>query len=167
MPSWSRDGKWIYFASNRSGAWQVWRAPSEGGGPEEQVTRLGGFAAFESEDGQYLYYAKGRSAAGFGASGCRTATKEAFVPELRTGLLGLLDAGCQAALFPRLGRARQAGRIWWQPFSGSGRSVGTVEGTPAVADSGLALSPDRRYLSTRKSIPAGSDILLLENYRER
>ena len=63
VPSWSRDGKSIYYASNRSGAWQVWRKPVDGGGAQ-QVTFQGGFAAFESPDGKYLYYAKGRSVPG-------------------------------------------------------------------------------------------------------
>ncbi|MGH9838843.1 MAG: winged helix-turn-helix domain-containing protein [Blastocatellia bacterium] len=57
-PSWSHDGKWIYFASNRSGAWQVWRAPAAGG-EAVQVTRHGGREAFESPDGHFIYYAKG------------------------------------------------------------------------------------------------------------
>jgi Tol biopolymer transport system component len=56
-PSWSRDGKWIYFASIRSGDWQIWKMPSAGGDPV-QVTKQGGRAAFESADGQFLYYAK-------------------------------------------------------------------------------------------------------------
>ncbi len=56
-PSWSRDGKWIYFASIRSGEWQIWKVPG-GGGEPVQVTKLGGRAAFESTDGQFLYYAK-------------------------------------------------------------------------------------------------------------
>jgi Tol biopolymer transport system component len=56
-PSWSRDGKWIYFASSRAGSWQVWKIPSEGGTPV-QVTKLGGHAAFESADGKLIYYAK-------------------------------------------------------------------------------------------------------------
>ena len=74
VPSWSANGAWIYFASNRTGAWQVWRVPAAGG-VEEQVTTDGGFAAFESPDGRYLYYAKGRARQASGASGCPTAMR--------------------------------------------------------------------------------------------
>ena len=56
-PSWSRDGKWIYFGSDKSGAWQVWKVPREGG-HAVQVTKKGGYAALESLDGKTLYYAK-------------------------------------------------------------------------------------------------------------
>jgi dipeptidyl aminopeptidase/acylaminoacyl peptidase len=38
-PSWSRDGKWIYFMSPRGGSSQVWRIASAGG-EAEQVTKL-------------------------------------------------------------------------------------------------------------------------------
>jgi Tol biopolymer transport system component len=57
VPSWSHDGHWIYFASNRSGTWQIWKMPADGG-PPVQITKNGGFAAFESPDGKLLYYAK-------------------------------------------------------------------------------------------------------------
>jgi Tol biopolymer transport system component/DNA-binding winged helix-turn-helix (wHTH) protein len=57
VPSWSHDGNWIYFASNRSSVWQVWKIEKSGGVPV-QVTKEGGFFAAESPDGQYLYYAK-------------------------------------------------------------------------------------------------------------
>ena len=53
----SRDGRWIYFGSNRGGDWQVWKVPFEGGEPL-QVTRGGGREAMESPDGTFLYYAK-------------------------------------------------------------------------------------------------------------
>src|SRR6516225_7279261 len=49
VPSWSRDGKWVYFASDRTGAWQTWKMPAEGG-QAVQVTKHGGFTAFESMD---------------------------------------------------------------------------------------------------------------------
>ena len=38
-PSWTRDGRWIYFLSARGGSSQVWRI-APGGGEAEQVTRL-------------------------------------------------------------------------------------------------------------------------------
>jgi Tol biopolymer transport system component/DNA-binding winged helix-turn-helix (wHTH) protein len=56
-PSWSHDGKWIYFVSTRSGKFQVWKAPADGGAAM-QVTKLGGHAPLESADGKYIYYAK-------------------------------------------------------------------------------------------------------------
>ncbi|MEA2538787.1 MAG: hypothetical protein QOH35_153 [Acidobacteriaceae bacterium] len=57
VPSWSRDGAAIYFASNRTGAWQVWRRKLATG-EETQITRHGGFAAFESYDGKAVYYSR-------------------------------------------------------------------------------------------------------------
>ncbi len=58
VPSWSRDGKWIYFTSKRgSGPFQLWKVPFEGGIPV-QITKAGGLAAAESADGQFLYYSK-------------------------------------------------------------------------------------------------------------
>ena len=62
-PSWSRDGQRIYFGSTRSGSWQIWKAPAEGG-PPTQVTKGGGQEAFESIDGEYLYYSKPRGVSG-------------------------------------------------------------------------------------------------------
>jgi Tol biopolymer transport system component/DNA-binding winged helix-turn-helix (wHTH) protein len=56
-PSFSHDGKWIYFASARLGDYQVWKVPSTGGSAL-QVTRHGGHAALESLDGQWVFYAK-------------------------------------------------------------------------------------------------------------
>jgi hypothetical protein len=56
-PSWSRDGKWIYFSSTHSGDRQVWKVPAAGGTPV-QITRQGGHAALEALDGKAIYYSK-------------------------------------------------------------------------------------------------------------
>lgn len=55
--NWSRDGRWIYFISRRSGEPQTWKVPAAGG-TAIQVTRGGGFAAVESPDGRHVYFLK-------------------------------------------------------------------------------------------------------------
>jgi Tol biopolymer transport system component len=56
VPSWSSDGRWIYFASTRAGPIpDVWRVSPDGGDPV-RMTRTGGFEPRESPDGRYLLY---------------------------------------------------------------------------------------------------------------
>jgi Tol biopolymer transport system component/DNA-binding winged helix-turn-helix (wHTH) protein len=57
--SWSHDGGWIYFRSDRTGAHQIWKIPVSGG-PQRQVTINGGFDALETTDGKSLYYVRAR-----------------------------------------------------------------------------------------------------------
>jgi Tol biopolymer transport system component/DNA-binding winged helix-turn-helix (wHTH) protein len=68
VPSWSGDGKAVYFASKRTGEFQIWKVLATAGETPPtaalQVTHGGGFRAFESLDGKYLYYAKGRGKPG-------------------------------------------------------------------------------------------------------
>ena len=59
-PSWSGDGKFLYFASDRTGRWEVWKQPLSGGAPR-QITRNGGYASHESRDGKWLYFSRDRS----------------------------------------------------------------------------------------------------------
>ena len=57
VPSWSADGRWIYFASDRAGKLDIWRIPPDGG-EAERVTTGGGFETFPTPDGRYLYYSR-------------------------------------------------------------------------------------------------------------
>ncbi len=61
-PEYSADGKWIYFCSNRSGKWDVWRMPASGAGPgdkrAQQITRgsdTQDWFPHLSRDGEWLY----------------------------------------------------------------------------------------------------------------
>jgi serine/threonine protein kinase len=57
FPSYSRDGKWIYFSSNRTTPQDqtIWKVPVAGG-DAIPVTTSSAYAAQESPDGAYLYY---------------------------------------------------------------------------------------------------------------
>jgi hypothetical protein len=56
-PAWSLDGKWIFFASDRTGDHEIWRMPAAGGSLE-RITRNGGLDPIVSPDGRHLYYAE-------------------------------------------------------------------------------------------------------------
>jgi Tol biopolymer transport system component len=58
FPAWSRDGRWIYFTSDRSGSHQIWKLPAVGGAAT-QVTFQGGMQPRPSIDGEYIYYVAG------------------------------------------------------------------------------------------------------------
>jgi Tol biopolymer transport system component len=56
LPSWSGDGRWIYFSSTRAGVIpDSWRVSSDGG-EAVRLTHNGGFEPKESPDGRYLFY---------------------------------------------------------------------------------------------------------------
>lgn len=55
--SYSVDGATIFFTSHRSGTWQIWRMPAEGG-DAELLTSDGGYSALAGPDGQSVYFTK-------------------------------------------------------------------------------------------------------------
>src|SRR5262249_17154248 len=61
-PSWSGDGGWIYFRSDREGKRQIWKIPYTGWAePAERAERVtGGTAheAFESPDAKWVYFVR-------------------------------------------------------------------------------------------------------------
>jgi Tol biopolymer transport system component/DNA-binding winged helix-turn-helix (wHTH) protein len=56
-PSFSSDGRWVYFSSDRSGRMEVWRTPVGETSPE-QLTVNGAIQGQVSQDGTWLYFQK-------------------------------------------------------------------------------------------------------------
>jgi Tol biopolymer transport system component len=160
VPSWSRDGKWIYFGSDRTGTWQVWKTPAEGG-QAAQVTKKGGFAAFESPDGKTLYYAKGQNAPGLWKLPVQGGEETPVLEQLTAGYWGywavvqdgiyLYNVSTKTIEFFSFG-THKAGEI------------AKPEKAPNQYNPGLAGSPDGRWLLYAQVNEDTSHVMLVENF---
>jgi dipeptidyl aminopeptidase/acylaminoacyl peptidase len=166
-PSWSRDGRWIYFDSARAGEQQVWKIPVDGG-EAIQVTWDGGFAPLESPDGKFLYHTKDLR----NTSLWRTPVKGGQATKVLEGLshylnLAIVEEGIyfvpQQAMasgysiqFLNLG-TKQIRRI-----ANFGKPL-ALEIEPGIG--GLAYSPDGRWILYTQVDQAGAELRLVENFR--
>lgn len=77
----SRDGKYLYFASNHTGEQQIWKH-SLVDGSLVQVTNQGGYYLQEGLNGEYLYFARSDSSGLWRMSISDTNKPIQFVPQL-------------------------------------------------------------------------------------
>ena len=56
-PAWSPDGRWLAFASSRSGTRSIWRVPASGGSPEQITALKQNIGQFQwSPDGRWIAF---------------------------------------------------------------------------------------------------------------
>jgi Tol biopolymer transport system component len=153
VPSYSRDGKWIYFASDRGGDLQVWKVPAVGGN-EMQVTKRGGFVAFEAPGDKTLYYTKSEisslwsmpSDGGQERRVVETVHNRSFViPE--TGVYFIATPSSMA----------------FHDFATN--KTRTIYTTDKIWRGGLSVSADGRWMLYTHLDSEDSDLMLVENFR--
>jgi Tol biopolymer transport system component/DNA-binding winged helix-turn-helix (wHTH) protein len=162
VPSWSRDGHWIYFASDRAGGYEVWKMPSTGGSPV-QVTRHGGFAAFESPDGRFLYYAKGLTAPGLWRIPVNGGEEVELISSLEAGYWGYWAVVENGIYY--LDTTTKPGIAFFDTTTHRTTRLFDLENHPAREDPGLAVSPDKKTILYTQLDSSNSDILLVDNFR--
>jgi Tol biopolymer transport system component len=162
VPSWSRDGRWLYFASDRIGGWEVWKMPSTGG-PAMQVTRHGGFAAFESPDGRFLYYAKGPTVAGLWRIPTDGGEEIEVINSLEAGYWGYWAVVEDGIYY--LDTTAEPGIAFFNTTSQRTTRVFDLENRPAREATGLAVSSDQATILYTQLDELSRDIILVENFR--
>ena len=159
FPYWSPDDRWIYFASARSGALNIWRAPVAGGAAE-QVTRDGGSAPRLSADGGTLFYRRATTIFSQAAGG----GPERTVAENVVGQSGGYDVYKNELFFVTRPDAsdplaQEIRATDW--VTGRTRTVSRFDATSVL---GMSISPDGKTL-LMGVVTAGSDLVLVENFR--
>jgi Tol biopolymer transport system component len=160
-PSWSRDGRWIYFDSARTGVQQVWKIPANGGDPI-QVTFDLGVAPVESPDGKFIYYLKDL----MDTDVWRVPTDGGQAIKVLDGLseyrdLAVLEGGL---LFVS---ARNTSSLQFLSLASGKISPIANFDRPITLDAngGIGVSPDRRWILYTQFEQAGSELMLVENFR--
>jgi Tol biopolymer transport system component len=164
IPSWSRDGNWIYFVSERSGRYEVWKAPAGGGGAI-QVTKNGGWVAFESPDGKFVYfcllqYSKEVASSPLWKMPLSGGEESQVLPSVFRSAFSVVNDGIY--FIPEPGAD---GKYSIQFLSFATGKVKTVVPIPGQVSYGLSVSPDGRSILYTQNDEAGSDLMLVENFR--
>ena len=161
MPSWSADGRWIYFCSDKSGDLNIWKIPSDGG-EVVQITRQGGFEAFESPDGKSVFYSKGRGVAGL----WRVSTdggEESAVAELAEAGYWRYWTMTNKGIYFVVRVERPPYKIKFYNFNtGQTEEIVTMEKTPLWIFPGLAASSDGKSILYSQFDQSASSIILAE-----
>jgi serine/threonine protein kinase len=171
-PSWSRDGDWIYFASNRSNEWQVWKVPVAGEevGSARQITQQGGFLSIESTDGEYLYYSKKRSHEDDPKNAIwripvEGGEEEPVIETLDSSHTNW-DITAEGIYFvDNTSTSEPFGAVNCLRFDDhSVTQLTQLKNKPFLAGPAFSVSPDGRWILSGQ-VESGADLMLVENFR--
>jgi Tol biopolymer transport system component/DNA-binding winged helix-turn-helix (wHTH) protein len=163
VSSWSWDGKFVYFSSNRSGALEIWKIPVAGGSPA-QVTHHGGFNAFESSDGNFLYYVK-EGSAGIWRMPATGGDEVLILPQFLSeqwGAWSLVDKG----IYYVDGTGPRPAIEFLAFASRHVSRVAEIESLPPPWDPGFTVSPDGKQIVFSQIDRSSVDLMLVENFAD-
>jgi hypothetical protein len=157
----SPEGRWIYFVSNRAGAAQILRMPASGGEAVVLVSNVAVFATSvkPSPDGAFLYWAE--TGSGLGAvwrAPSEGGTPVKVIEEVLDGTFRLTDKGIYY-----VDRAAGETRLQYLDFATSKTS--TVARNLGELWTGVGVSPDRSTVYYSRLDTSSDDLMLVENFR--
>jgi Tol biopolymer transport system component len=158
MPSWSHDGKWIYFiGGGRGGGERIYRVPPEGG-HTTAISMARGHFPLESFDGQSVYF---EVPPGFlqvaSLKPTGTESRVEGMPQL-AGFMNWTIVRGGIYFFPE----RDPLLLSYYDFAT--KRVGPVFRVGAGVDVEASVSPDNRYI-IYSEFKLRSDIMLVDHFR--
>lgn len=166
LPSWSRDGAWIYFCSECNGASQQISKMPATGGQAVQITQKGGFDNVESSDGQYLYFTKGYQVPGIWRIPVAGGEETLALNHHNAGKWRYWAVKEQGIYFATAETPEHPLLEFFSFATSKITPLATLEKKIGYSGfAGLDVSPDGRWLIWQQLDQEGSDIMLLENFR--
>ena len=165
LPSYSHDGRWIYFQSMRSGRWEVWKMRAEGG-EAMQITRSeSGGMPIESPDGKTLYYCHKLPEKGIWKVPVQGGEGVQATGPYRPPLCAL-EVTADGLYYTAAPESDNQYSIAFLSFS-TGKSRPVVISDRPIGSLALSVSSDQRFIIYSQSDQSGSDLMLVENFDVR
>jgi len=163
-PSWSHDGRWIYFRSDRDGIAQIWKIPA-GGGTAVRITSGAASQGFESSDGTQLFFVRSSDVPGLWSIPVDGGDEVFVVPDVRENLWGVGDRGVAFLVSdPKLSPAAPTIRL----FDFTSRSISTLATLsvrPVRLSPGFAVARDARTVLWTQIDVSQSDVMLIDPWQ--
>jgi hypothetical protein len=145
----------MYFHSLRTGNWEIWRVPSEGGGEAVQISHSGGQMPFALAD--RVYYWRAWNLWSVPPEG----GEATLAVETRFNIYTVWDDKIvYVNRRPESGTAIEL----FDPETGETREIASLGEWPSLSF-GLSVSPDGKWILYTQNDNPGSDILLVEGFR--
>ena len=158
-PSVSRDGKWVYFFSERAGRREMWKQPMAGGAAV-QVTQNGAEDGFESPDGKTFYWGKMRGIWSVPVSG---GEETPVTPQGRDGLWAVARSGLYFVDWDEAPDAKAT--VYHYSFATKQtRALGTLPSRPQRGPR-FSIAADERSFLVALTDEAEADLMLVEGFR--
>ena len=163
VPTWSHDGRWVYFSEDRGKGREIWRMRATGGEPDQITTGGSGFLGIESADGASLLYQRTNADSPLLLLPIHGGPPRRVVDCVRSSAFAtagqtVVYVACEPGANPALhaidvtsGRDLLLGRLEKFPPN-----------TPHV---NLAVSPDGKTILFRGVMRKGGDLMMIENFR--
>jgi Tol biopolymer transport system component len=158
-PSWSHDGKAIYYQWRG----QIWKAGADGGSPRQLTNALGSGAAEESVDGKYVYYRNRRTICRIPAEG--GAEEQVVIPE-HDLLWVVIQPTNKGIYYLEFARGARAMEVSFFDFTTRGNEVVfRMKEADFFQTMSFSVSPDGKYILYPRVDQSQTNLMLVENFR--
>jgi Tol biopolymer transport system component len=161
VPTWSHDGRWIYFSADEGTGRDIWRVPASGRIPQRLTHGARGPFACESADGKSLLFQPQDADAPLMAMDLTAGRIRQLVACVNNSAFGPSPQGvvyvpCNSSSDPPVHVIDLE--------TGRDHRLGTLENLSA-RPLGLSVSPDGRSIVYPRRTIENKDLMLIENFR--